>query len=133
MINCGLTPGGYGEGIEEVDVLAAASRRPKGSFRFDFDIRRTEPAKHDQQPWSKLLAVESAGTSEARFSPSLPSVQELDLPGTSSVSASFKMPKHHFSGFIFLSLDGFDSSAELEDSRRGLSWSKKTCHLECVG
>ena len=51
-VHPGLTPGGYGEGIEEADVLAAAFRRPRGSFRFELDIRRMEPTQQDQWPQS---------------------------------------------------------------------------------
>ena len=43
LANCGPISGGYGEGMEDVDVLAAILRRPRGSFRFELDIRRTDP------------------------------------------------------------------------------------------
>lgn len=55
----GLASGGYGDGIDEAEVLAGAFRRPRGSLRLALDMRRTEPV--DCQPVRVNLPLAEVG------------------------------------------------------------------------
>lgn len=55
------------------------------------------------------------------------------LPGTCSVSRSFKTPILHLAGFIFFSLIGFNELSGLDSRRCDLKYCKQFLHLDFSG
>ena len=100
-----LEPGGNGEGKEEADVLAGASRKPNGSLWLVFDIRRMEPGEVKSQP---TISREHSPRSTAKPMIILSNKQHArghraqNVPGTSSVCLSLRTPKLHFLGLALV-------------------------------
>lgn len=125
LVDGGLELGGKGEGSEEAEVLAGAMRKPRGSLRLVFDMRRTEPKDAAQvSMWKELpkhfevscVKLESR-TSDVDVPPKACGHRSrIHVPGTSSVSLSFKTPKLHFSGLVLASSYPSEDTTELEGS-----------------
>lgn len=108
----GLDAGGYGEGRVEWEVLVGAMSTPRGSLRpVSLDNSRTDPARRTHV---------SNALSNSNPKP--------DLPGTSSVSLSFRIPMIHFLGLILCSPAPSVDTGECIDSCVALDFLKNLRH-----
>lgn len=125
LVDGGLELGGKGEGSEEAEVRAGAIRKPRGSLRLVFDMRRTEPKDAAQVSYvertPKHFTVSCVKLASRTNDMDVPPRacdhrSRTHVPGTSSVSLSFKTPKLHFSGLVLASSYPSEDTTELEGS-----------------
>lgn len=118
-----------GEGSDEAEVLAGAICQPRGSLRLVFDMSRTVPKDTAQvSTWKELSKHSRVNCSKFEQRTNDVDVppwacghrSTIYVPGTSSVSLSFKTPRLHFSSLDLTSSCPSEDTAEPEGSGFGL-------------
>ena len=122
-------PRGKGDGREDAEVLAGALRRPRGSFRFEWDIRRTEPATMFHVSFTcQIYSFAGWFWKICIYLPHPIYCHILkNAPGTSSVFLSLRTPMLHFSGFPFPPY-AFADACELSGSPEACDRPKSLFH-----